>query len=146
MQTVTTQKGFSLIEIMVVVLIIGLLASIAAPLVLDKADEARVQKARADFKNIQTALKLYRLDNFVYPTSEQGLEALVTKPTLDPIPGKWKKSGYLEELPQDPWGRPYLYLSPGEEGDYDLYTLGADGVQGGEDQNADLSYRTEKAE
>ncbi len=146
MQTVTTQKGFSLIEIMVVVLIIGLLASIAAPLVLDKADEARVQKARADFKNIQTALKLYRLDNFVYPTSEQGLEALVDKPTLEPIPSKWKKSGYLEELPQDPWGRPYLYLSPGEQGDYDLYTLGADGVQGGEGQNADLSYRTEKAE
>ncbi len=136
------QKGFSLIEIMVVVLIIGLLASIAAPLVLDKADEARVQKARADFKNIQTALKMYRLDNFVYPTSEQGLEALVTKPTLDPVPPKWKKSGYLEELPTDPWGRRYLYLSPGESGDYDLYTLGADGVPGGEDQNADLSYRT----
>lgn len=136
----TTQAGFSLIEIMVVLVIIGLLVSIVAPNVLDRADEARVQKVNADFASIGTSLKMYRLDNYNYPTGEQGLEALVEKPTIDPIPGNWKKSGYLENLPVDPWGRPYLYLSPAEfgDGDYDIYSLGADGVTGGEDQNADI--------
>jgi len=133
------QAGFSLIEIMVVVIIIGLLASIVAPAVLDRADEARIQKVQADFKSIQTALKLYRIDNFVYPTSEQGLEALVTKPSIAPIPRNWKSSGYIETLQQDPWGRPYLYLSPGEAHEYDIYTLGADGISGGEGPNADIN-------
>lgn len=133
------QKGFTLIEIMVVVIIIGLLASIAVPTVLDRVDESRVQKAKADFKSLQTALKLYRIDNFVYPTSEQGLEALVTKPSLAPVPRNWKSSGYIDQLQQDPWGRPYLYVSPGEGHDYDIYTLGADGVSGGADAAADLS-------
>ena len=128
--------GFSLIEILVVLVIIGLLASMVAPKVLDKADKAMTQKAFADFKNIETALKMYRLDNYTYPSSEQGLEALVTKPSLDPIPPRW--SGYLDEVPMDPWNRPYLYLSPGEHKEFDLYTYGADGVQGGEDKNADL--------
>ncbi|WP_101757514.1 type II secretion system major pseudopilin GspG [Oceanicoccus sp. KOV_DT_Chl] len=134
------QSGFSLIEIMVVLVIIGLLVSIVAPNVLDRADEARVQKVQADFAAIATSLKMYRLDNYNYPTSEQGLEALVDKPTIDPIPGNWKKNGYLEDLPLDPWGRTYLYLSPSEfgEGEYDIYSLGADGVTGGEDQNADI--------
>jgi general secretion pathway protein G len=132
------QPGFSLVEILVVLVILGLLVSVVAPTVLNRADEARVQKVYADFANIETALKLYRLDNFVYPTTEQGLEALVEASGLDPIPRNFKKGGYLERTPVDPWGRPYLYLSPGENGEFDLYSLGADGLSGGEDQNADL--------
>ena len=125
---------------MVVLVIIGLLVSIVAPNVLDQADDARVQKVKADFGAIDTSLSLYRLNNFTYPTSEQGLEALVKKPTIDPIPNNWKKGGYLKDLPLDPWGRPYLYLSPAEfsEDDYDIYSLGADGVTGGDNQNADI--------
>ncbi len=132
--------GFSLIEIMVVLVIIGLLVSIVAPNVLDQADSARVKKVQADFNAIEVALKMYKLDNYNYPTTDQGLEALVEKPTIDPIPPNWKKSGYLPELPMDPWGRPYKYLNPPEfgSGDYDIYTLGADGLTGGEDQNADI--------
>ena len=136
---VNKNSGFSLIEILVVLVIMGLLVSIVAPAVLDNVDDANVQKVRADFKNIETALKLYRLDNFGYPTSEQGIQALVEKPSIEPIPRKYKSSGYLEKLPQDPWGREYLYLSPGESKDYDLYSLGADGVRGGEGQNKDLT-------
>lgn len=132
------QGGFSLVEILVVLVIMGLLISVVAPTVLNQADEARVQKVYADFKAIETALKIYRLDNYVYPTSEQGLEALVEPSTLDPEPRNFKKGGYLPEVPVDPWGRPYLYLSPGENGEFDLYSLGADGLSGGEDQNADL--------
>jgi general secretion pathway protein G len=136
----TPQRGFSLVEILVVLVIIGLLVSIVAPNVLRRADEARVQKVKADFKNIETALKLYRLDNFAYPSTEQGLQALVEKPAIDPIPNNWKQGGYLETMPVDPWGRPYLYLQPAEfgSGEYDIYSLGADGVTGGEDQNADI--------
>ncbi len=130
--------GFSLVEILVVLVIMGLLISVVAPTVLNRADEARVQKAQADFKAIETALKIYRLDNYVYPTTEQGLEALVEPSSLDPEPRNFKKGGYLAELPVDPWGRPYLYLSPGENGEFDLYSLGADGLSGGEDQNADI--------
>ena len=132
------QGGFSLVEILVVLVILGLLVSVVAPTVLNRADEARVQKVYADFANIETALKLYRLDNFVYPSTEQGLEALVEASTLDPEPRNFKQGGYLERLPVDPWGRPYLYLSPGENGEFDLYSLGADGLSGGEDQNLDL--------
>jgi general secretion pathway protein G len=134
------QAGFSLIEIMVVLVIIGLLVSIVAPNLLDRADDARVQKVAADFKAIETSLKIYRLDNYNYPTSEQGLEALVTQPTIDPVPNNWKKNGYLDSLPVDPWGRVYGYLSPAEYGDgeFDLFSRGAAGVVGGEDQNADL--------
>lgn len=146
LQSPGRQSGFSLIEIMVVVIIIGLLASIVAPAVLDRADEARLQKVQADFKAIQTALKLYRIDNYVYPSSEQGLEALVQRPTIAPEPRNWKQSGYLDELPQDPWGSPYQYLSPGETREYDIYTLGADGVSGGQDQNADISVWDERVQ
>jgi general secretion pathway protein G len=132
------QRGFSLVEILVVLVIMGLLVSVVAPTVLNRADEARVQKVYADFANIQTALKLYRLDNFLYPTSEQGLEALVNATTLEPEPRNFKQGGYLDRLPVDPWGRPYLFLSPGENGEFDLYSMGADGLSGGESQNADL--------
>ncbi len=132
------QTGFSLVEILVVLVILGLLVSVVAPTVLNQADQARIQKVYADFANIETSLKLYRLDNFVYPSSEQGLEALVTRSTLDPEPRNFKNGGYLDRLPMDPWGRPYLYLSPGENGEIDLYSLGADGISGGEGQNIDL--------
>ena len=130
--------GFSLVEILVVLVIMGLLISVVAPTVLNRADEARVQKVHADFKAIETALKIYRLDNYVYPTTEQGLQALVERSTLDPEPRNFKEGGYLAELPLDPWGRPYLYLKPGEHGELDLYSLGADGLSGGEGQNADI--------
>jgi general secretion pathway protein G len=133
-----TNAGFSLVEILVVLVIMGLLISVVAPTVLNRADEARVQKAQADFKAIETALKIYRLDNYVYPTTEQGLEALVEPSTLDPEPRNFKEGGYLEEVPLDPWGRPYLYLSPGEHGEIDIYSYGADGLSGGEDQALDI--------
>ena len=136
--------GFSLVEILVVLVIMGLLISVVAPTVLNRADEARVAKVLADFKNIETALKIYRLDNYVYPTTEQGLEALVEASTLEPAPRNFKKGGYLEDVPLDPWGRPYLYVSPGEHGDVDIYSLGADGLSGGEEQSLDLGNWKEK--
>ncbi|MFK7829223.1 MAG: type II secretion system major pseudopilin GspG [Congregibacter sp.] len=132
------QSGFSLVEILVVLVIMGLLISIVAPTVLNQADGARVKKVQADFKAIQTALKIYRLDNFLYPSSEQGLEALVSPSQIEPQPRNFKQGGYLSDVPLDPWGRPYLYLSPGERGEIDIYSLGADGLAGGEGQNADL--------
>ena len=138
--------GFSLVEILVVLVIMGLLISVVAPTVLNRADEARVSKVLADFKNIETALKIYRLDNYVYPTTEQGLEALVEASTLDPEPRNFKEGGYLEEVPLDPWGRPYLYMSPGEHGEVDLYSLGADGLAGGEDQSLDIGNWKDKDE
>jgi general secretion pathway protein G len=130
--------GFSLVEILVVLVIMGLLISVVAPTVLNRADEARVQKAQADFKAIETSLKIYRLDNYVYPTTEQGLESLVEASTLSPEPRNFKEGGYLSELPIDPWGRPYLYLSPGEHKEVDIYSLGADGLSGGEGQAGDI--------
>lgn len=133
-----SQSGFSLVEILVVLVIMGLLISIVAPTVLNQADDARIQKAYADFNSIETALKIYRLDNFVYPSSEQGLEALVEASTIDPEPRNFKQGGYLPDVPLDPWGNPYLYLSPGENGEVDIYSLGLDGVSGGEGQNADI--------
>jgi general secretion pathway protein G len=132
------QSGFSLVEILVVLVIMGLLISVVAPTVLNRADDARIQKVYADFKAIETALKIYRLDNYVYPSTEQSLDALVEASTLDPEPRNFKSGGYLSEMPRDPWGRPYLYLSPGENGEIDIYSLGADGVSGGEGQNADI--------
>ena len=138
------QAGFTLVEIMVVVIIIGLLAGIVVPNVMDNLDKANVQKARADFSSLQTALKLYRIDNFTYPTTEQGLEALVTKPSIAPIPRNYKASGYIDSLNKDPWGNDYQYMSPGEGHEYDIYSLGADGVSGGEGQNADISVWDEQ--
>ena len=122
------QRGFSLIEILVVLVIMGLLISVVAPTVLNSADDARVQKVQADFKAIETALKIYRLDNFVYPSTEQGLVALIEPSTLEPEPRNFKDGGYLQEMPLDPWGREYLYLSPGENSEVDLFSYGADGL------------------
>jgi general secretion pathway protein G len=128
--------GFTLIELMVVLVIIGVLAALIVPNVLERADDARVTAAKTDVNNIMQALKLYRLDNQRYPTSEQGLQALVVKPTAPPIPPNWKP--YLEKLPNDPWGRPYQYLNPGVKGEIDVMSLGADGEPGGEGKNADI--------
>ncbi len=137
-------RGFSLVEVLVVLVIMGLLISIVAPTVLNRADEARVQKVQADFKAIETALKIYRLDNYVYPSTEQGLEALVSPSAIDPIPRNFKAGGYLAEVPRDPWDRPYLYLSPGDRGEIDIYSLGADGLAGGDAQNADIGNWSER--
>ena len=130
------QKGFSLIEIMVVVVILGILASIVVPKIMGRPDEARVVKAKQDILAIQNALDLYKLDNGTYPTTDQGLAALVTKPTTAPEPRDWK--AYLKRLPVDPWGREYLYLNPGQHGDIDIFTLGAEGQPGGTGINAEV--------
>jgi len=132
------QQGFTLIELIVVIVILGLLGSIIAPKFLGKTDTARIQKARTDIGALESALELYKLDNFTYPTTDQGLEALVSKPSSDPAPANWQKGGYIKKLRKDPWQRDYLYLSPGEHGELDIYSLGADGVEGGSDANADI--------
>ncbi|MGI9273203.1 MAG: type II secretion system major pseudopilin GspG [Woeseiaceae bacterium] len=131
------QSGFTLIEIMVVVVIIGILAALVGPRLFGQVDRARIEAARAEISTIENAMKFYRLDNFAYPTSEQGIEALVTKPN-DPNVKNWNPGGYLERMPSDPWGNPYLYLNPGNQGEIDVYTLGADGAPGGEGNNADI--------
>jgi general secretion pathway protein G len=129
--------GFTLIEIMVVVVILGILAALVAPNVIRRIDDARVTKARQDIRAYETALNLYRMDNFRYPTTEQGLEALVAKP-VDPNIRNWKEGGYIDGMKKDPWGNEYAYLAPGSHGEYDLYTLGADGQPGGEGPDADI--------
>jgi general secretion pathway protein G len=131
-----SQAGFTLIELMVVLVIIGVLAALIVPNVLDRADDARTTAARTDVNNLMQALKLYRLDNQRYPNAEQGLAALVAKPTAPPTPPNWKP--YLEKLPNDPWGRPYQYLNPGVKGEIDVMSFGADGQPGGEGKNADV--------
>ena len=136
------QGGFTLIEIMVVVVILGILAAVVVPRIMDRPDQARITKAKQDIRALEAALNLYRLDNFRYPTTDQGLEALVSKPTSSPEPKNWKSGGYLDRLPKDPWSNPYQYLNPGEHGDFDLYTLGADGSPGGEGINADIGNWT----
>ena len=130
------QRGFTLIELMVVLAIIGVLAALIVPNVLGRADDARVTAARTDVGNLMQALKLYKLDNQRYPSSAQGLQALVTKPSTEPLPMNWKP--YLDKLPADPWGRPYLYMNPGLKAEVDVLSFGADGQSGGEGHNADI--------
>ena len=131
-------RGFTLIEVMIVVVILGILAAVVIPKILDRPDQARVTAAKADIAVIMQQLKLYRLDNTFYPTTDQGLQALTVKPTGNPIPANWRQGGYLERLPNDPWGRPYQYLNPGINGEIDVFSLGADGQRGGEGANADI--------
>lgn len=138
-RTVTAvPRGFTLIEVLVVVVILAILAAVVVPRVMEYPGEARVARAKADIQAIVTALNTYKLDNFVYPATEQGLEALVGKPSGAPEAPNWRKGGYLDAVPKDPWGRSYLYLQPGGHGEMDVYTLGADGKTGGEGEAADL--------
>lgn len=130
------RRGFTLIELMVVLVIIGLLAALIVPNVLNRAEEARVTAARTDINNLMQALKLYRLDNLRYPTAQQGLDALRSKPTAPPVPPNWKP--YVEKLPNDPWGNPYQYVNPGVKGEIDIFSFGADGKAGGEGNDADI--------
>lgn len=130
--------GFTLIEIMVVIVIMGVLAALVVPKLLDRTSEAKVAAARVDIATIMQALKLYKLDNQRYPTTEQGLQALLTKPITGPAANGWKVGGYLEKIPKDPWGHYYQYLSPGVHGEVDVFSYGADGQPGGSGKDADI--------
>lgn len=136
------EAGFSLLEIMVVVVIISILSLIIAPRIIDRPDQARVARAQSDLAAIQSALMLYKLDNFRYPTTEQGLAALVSPPAVPPLAENYAENGYFADLPSDPWGRAYQYLSPGIHGEIDVFTFGADGVQGGEGVDRDIGTWT----
>lgn len=133
-----TQRGFTLIEVMVVVVILGILAGLVVPRLLDRPEEARRTKAVMQIKSIEEALALYKLDNGIFPTTNQGLQALVEKPEKGRIPIKYREGGYLDKIPSDPWNNDYVYLSPGLNGDYDLISYGADGESGGEGNDADI--------
>ena len=130
--------GFTLIEVLVVVAILGILAAIVVPRIMDRPDEAKRVAAKADIGAIVQALKLYRLDNGFYPSTDQGLAALAQRPTTQPVPNNWKQGGYLERLPRDPWGGDYQYLNPGTHGEIDVFSLGADHASGGEGNGADI--------
>jgi general secretion pathway protein G len=131
-------RGFTLIEIMVVVVIMGILAALVVPKLMGRTDDARIIATRQDIATVMQGLKLYKLDNQRYPTTEQGLQALITKPTTGPSANGWKTGGYLDKLPKDPWGNPYQYLSPGIKGEVDVFSLGADGQPGGTGNDADI--------
>ena len=133
-------RGFTLIEIMVVIVILGILAMAVAPKLIGRTDDAKITRAKIDIGSLETALELYRLDNGKYPTTEQGLQALVEAPATDPLPKKWRKGGYLKKgIPKDPWGNEYIYLSPGSRGDFDISSYGADGIAGGDEVDGDIS-------
>lgn len=134
------RHGFTLIEIMVVIVILAALAALVGPKIIGRSDDAKLADAKLQIRNLETALKLYKLDSGVYPSTDQGLQALVAKPTVGQIPKNYRQEGYLEakKIPQDPWGNDFIYLSPGEHGDYDLCSFGADGVKGGEGKGADI--------
>lgn len=134
----TKQSGFTLLELMVVIVILGLLASVVVPNLLGNKEKADQQKAVTDVVALENALDMYKLDNGVYPTTDQGLEALVKKPSGDPMPRNYRDGGYIKRLPNDPWGRPYQYLNPGQHGTIDIFTLGADGQEGGTGANSDI--------
>ncbi|MCF6266580.1 MAG: type II secretion system major pseudopilin GspG [Desulfuromusa sp.] len=133
------QRGFTLIEIMVVVVILGILAAIVVPRLLDEPEKARRTSAATQIRSFEEALGIFKLENGFYPSTEQGLQALVTKPTVGRIPSRYKVGGYIRKIPLDPWGQPYLYLSPGVHGDFDLFSYGPDGETGGEGENADVA-------
>ena len=130
--------GFTLIEVMVVIAIIGIMAALIVPRVMSRPDEARKVAAGQDIASLMQALRLYRLDNSRYPTQDQGLSALVSLPTQAPVPGNWKQGGYIEHMPVDPWGHPYQYLNPGLHGEVDIFSYGADGAPGGTGNDADI--------
>lgn len=132
------QAGFTLIEIMVVITILAILAVLVVPKIVGRTDEARQTAAQIQIRNIEQALHLYKLDSGLYPTTDQGLEALVTEPAIEPVPNRWREGGYFSKVPLDSWRRSYLYLSPGEHGEFDLFSYGADGEPGGEGKNADI--------
>jgi general secretion pathway protein G len=132
------QRGFTLVEIMVVVVIIGILGALVVPKLLGRTGESRVAAAKVDIATLKQALNLYKLDNQRYPTTDQGLQALMQKPTSGPAATGWKSGGYLEKLPKDPWGNPYQYLAPGIHGEVDVFSLGADGQPGGTGEDADV--------
>jgi len=134
-------RGFTLIELMVVIVILGVLAGLIVPRIMGRPDEARQVKAKMQIESIETALKLYKLDNGTYPSTDQGLEALVTEPETPPLPRKWREGGYLEKgkVPVDPWENAFVYLSPGVHGDFDISSYGADGVSGGDGKNSDIN-------
>ena len=142
------RNGFTLIEIMVVIVILAMLAALVGPKLMGRADDAKIKTTKLQLKNLESALKLYKLDNGVYPSTEQGLIALVTKPSVGTIPKSYKEGGYLESnskaVPKDAWENDFIYVSPGEHGDYDLSSYGADGVKGGEGKNADITSWGEK--
>jgi general secretion pathway protein G len=132
------QRGFTLLEVMVVVVILGILAALVVPKIISRPDEARAIAAKQDIASLMQALKLYRLDNQRYPSTEQGLQALVARPASAPLAPNWKTGGYVERLPKDPWGNPYQYLNPGLHGELDVFSLAADGAPGGEGNDADI--------
>lgn len=133
-----TERGFTLIELMVVIAILSMLAILVVPRIVGHSDDAKITDAQVQIRNLETALKMYKIDNGVYPTTEQGLQALVAKPETGTIPKNYRDGGYLEsrKVPKDPWGNDYIYVSPGEHGDYDLYSFGPDGARGGEGKKA----------
>lgn len=140
MQKIVNQRaGFTLIEVIVVIVILGILAAIVAPKLIGRTDDAKLTEAKVQIRNFETALKLYKLDNGFYPETEQGLQALSAAPTTGRVPKNFRKDGYLEGgIPLDPWGNPYIYLSPGTQGDFEIVSLGADGKEGGEGYDADI--------